>query len=64
MRSQVVSMAFVTTVVFLVAAGAPFLQESLGLRAATLSSVTELICVTDRRLPHTIYTTQLCVPGW
>ena len=35
MHSQVVSMAFVTTVVFLVAAGAPFFQETLGLRAGT-----------------------------
>ena len=43
MRSQVVSMAFVTTVVFLVAAGAPFTQETLGLRAATLPSSTKLI---------------------
>jgi hypothetical protein len=45
MRSQIVSMAFVATVVFLVAAGAPFTQETLGLRAAKLSSSTKLIYI-------------------
>ena len=38
-------MAFVTTVVFYVAAGAPFIQESLGRRATTLSSSTKLIYI-------------------
>ena len=38
-------MAFVTTVVLFVAAGAPFIQESLGLRAAKLSSSTKLIYI-------------------
>ena len=45
MHPQVVSMTFVTTVVSYMAAGAPFLQESLGLRAVTLSSSTKLIYV-------------------
>ena len=45
MRSQIVSMAFVTTVVFFVAAGGPFIQETLGRRAAKLSSLTGLIYI-------------------
>ena len=45
MHSQVVSTAFVTMVVFYVAAGAPFTQETLGRRAAKLSSVTKLIYI-------------------
>ena len=36
-------MAFVTTAVLFVPAGGPFIQESLGLRAAKLSSSTKLI---------------------
>ena len=43
MRPQVISMTFVTMVIFYVAAGAPLTQETLGRRAAKLSSVTELI---------------------
>ena len=38
-------MVDVTTVVLLVAAGAPFIQESLGRHAATLSSSTKLIYI-------------------
>ena len=45
MHSQVVSMTFVTTVVSYVAAAAPFNQETLGRRAAKLSSVTEPIYI-------------------
>ena len=38
-------MVDVTTVILLVAAGAPFIQETLGRRAAKLSSLTELIYI-------------------
>ena len=38
-------MVDVTTAVLLVAAGVPFIEETLGRRAATLSSVTELIYI-------------------
>ena len=44
-RSQAASMVDVTTVILLEAAGAPFIQESLGRHAATLSSSTKLIYI-------------------